>query len=202
MGNSLRKRPRILIQKFTEKDRKVIFHEMMFFFRNPRSDFFQRVVTLLSQCNESDPDYEKIVTWCLAVLQKHPEFRSINAILFPMTMESLLRVFDSNTSTYALKKTMVNIEIPQKIRRAIEIDLLWMAFGATGSPKYIELITRVIEDSSQDVSIRQTAEWSIKKYQKDYPDIIHYITSPRRSSPININTNTVQTQNPSFAASI
>ena len=113
---------------YTETDRHELFTKMMIFHSNPTPEIFQKVMIMLSQCDGSHPNYEKIVTWAIAVLLKFPQYRSVNCNRFPMTMESLLRVFDSNASSLVLRETMVEIEIPQRIRRTVEIDLLWMAY--------------------------------------------------------------------------
>ena len=169
MGNSMKKKSAAFT--YTNGERKELFMKMMDFHLNPSADIFQKVMIMLSQCDGSHPDYEKIVTWAIAVLLKYPQYRSVNSNRFPMTMESLLRVFDSNASPLVFRETMVEIEIPQRIRRIMEIDMLWMAYGATGSPKYIELIQRVTEDLSQNVDIRQAADWSLRKYQRIFPNI-------------------------------
>ena len=189
MGNSIKRNTskyKMTLDEL-ESQRKELFAKMILFYKNPDIEIFKRVIKVISLSKYQDPNYEKMVTWTLAVLQKHPSFRSIDASNYPMTMESLLRAFDIGSSSLILRESMVSIRIPQRIRRPIEIDLLWMAFGATGSPKYIELITRVVEDSSQDMSIRQNAEWSLKKYQKHFPELITFLPS---SPDLNTNRST------------
>lgn len=186
MGNTMKKKSRNTIM-FSEHDRTQMFKTMMLFFKKPTAEFFQRVMIMLSQCDASHPDYQKIVTWALAVLQKYPEFRSVNSNKFPMTMESLLRIFDSGASPLVLKKTMVDIQIPQRIQYSYEIDLLWMAYGATGSPKYVELIQRVVDDVSHDVSIRKNADWSLRKHKRIYPNLVRNEVTPSIIIPLKKN---------------
>ena len=61
MGNTLKRRSRAPNILVSSQDRKDIFTKMMYFYKDPTPFFFERVLILLSQCSNTDPDYEKIL---------------------------------------------------------------------------------------------------------------------------------------------